>query len=657
MMAEFLLTAPDGAKYKVSADDENAAVAAFKKMFPPEPDYGAEHGGRAGAAVRGFVDTATFGFPDEIAGVVGGAIDAARGRSSFSEGYKRVRDNARRIDESDKQNRPGYRLAGQVAGGVAGAAGLTGAGLSLSANAARTGYGLGRVAAASAADGAIAGGLYGAGGGTDAASRGKGAVAGGVVGGALGAAAPVLVAGASAALQPIIAPIMSRLRPQNYANAALGEGVRRSGLSVDDIVNQLDDAQRAGQGVYTVADALGNSGQRMLSTAARNPHDARQAIVDALMSRQAGQGRRIATALSEGFDAPVTATQRSGALTGARNAAADIGYDAARNSAGMVNVSGALNAADNLLAPGASRLANPASTLADDSIEAAVRRVRGLLGNGREQLADFSAALRAKQEIDDMIGAAVRSGANNKARLLGEVRDQLDTALEASSAPYAAARDAYREGSRSIEAVQTGRQAAMRGRPEDTTEAFARMTPDEQAAFRVGYADPLIESTQTAATGVNKARPLINDATAVEFPAFAAPGRAGQLGERLAREQRMFETNNIAMGGSRTADNLADAAEMSKFDSGVMANLLRGRPIQAAIDGVTRLINESRGMPPRVIESIARTLMETRPDVARTMLEQAQGRTVANAGRQALVTAILRNLGAAGGGGLLSPAQ
>src|SRR6185312_5803687 len=100
---------------------------------------------------------------------------------------------------------------------------------------------------------------------------------------------------------------------------------------------------------------------------------------------------------------------------------------------------------------------------------------------------------------------------------------------------------------------------------EDTVPAFNAMSDAEKAGFRTGYADPLIESVQGAAHGVNKARPLINDATAVEFPTFAGSG-GEKLQRQLGRENTMFETRNAALGGSRTADNLADQLDVAAID-------------------------------------------------------------------------------------------
>ena len=42
-----------------------------------------------------------------------------------------------------------------------------------------------------------------------------------------------------------------------------------------------------------MADAMGNAGQRMLSTVARAPGEGRTAVVQALDARQGDQGRRL----------------------------------------------------------------------------------------------------------------------------------------------------------------------------------------------------------------------------------------------------------------------------------------------------------------------------------------------------------------------------
>ncbi|KQS79562.1 hypothetical protein ASG25_10600 [Rhizobium sp. Leaf384] len=498
------------------------------------------------------------------------------------------------------------------------------------------------------------GGLQGVGSGEGLDGRIQAGTVGMLTGGALGGVAPGAIAGVQKVAGMAAAPIAARVFPDRYAERALGDTLRRSGMTVDEVANALDAARADGQGMFNVADAMGNAGQRMLSTAARTPHNERQAVIEGLQSRQIGQGERLASFLAEGFNAPDTAAQRAARLTTERATAANANYGAARNSAGVVDPTNAIAAADDFLSPGATRLMNPGNNIADDSIEAAVRRARSYLTDGNSVLTDFNASLRAKQELDAMIEGA-RPAAQ---RQLIPVRNALDNALEQASPNYAAARNAFRQQSRSIDAVEAGTNAASpRVRSADSVPAFQGMSPEEQAAFRAGYVDPYItkiESTSMSPT-TNKARGLITPKTGEEFPAFAAPGRGDQMGNRIAREQRMFETSNAALGGSKTADNLADAAELNRFDPGVMSALMNGKPISALLAGAKGVLNEASGTPPRVVEQLARALMESDPAAARAVLQGGQNRVTSSDELRARIISTLLGTGAAGAGRIAAP--
>lgn len=677
-MATFQFQTPQGT-FEVDAPDQGAAIRAFQGMQADErakagieraksvmanggpsandvanvPAFSPRNYGMAGSAAMGAADMAGMGFGDEAAAGLGTLIDKLPGGKGapYAANLKEIRGNQQKAYDDNWKSYD----AGMVGAGLAGGAALAKSGLSMGVNAAQRGASLARIALGGAADGSILGGVQGVGNGTDLQSRALGGGVGSVAGGALGGLAPYAVAGVSAALKPLIAPIMARLRPQQYANAALGEGLRRSGSTADEIAARLQAAQQDNQGMFTVADAMGNAGQRMLSTAARNPNDGRQALIEALQARQMGQGERLSNTLAEGFGAPDTAAQRTASLTGQRAASADVNYPAARDGAGPVDVSGAISTANDVLTPGVTRLANPGSGIADDSLEGAVRRAQSLLTDGKSQITDFNSVLRAKQDIADQIAVAQRSGRGNQVRLLSQINNRLDAALEEASPGYRQANDTFRAQSRVIDAVDTGTGAASgRTRAADNIQTFGGMNPDEQGAFRAGYVDPMIAKVESSSISptTNKARMLMTEKTGQEFPAFAAPGQADQMGTRIAREQRMFETANSALGGSKTADNLADAADMNKFDPSIMTNLLHGRPIAAVVTAVTKALNESRGLPPSVLTQLSRALMETDPTAARMLLQAGAGQTRNTATRKAALSAVLTRLDASEAGRL-----
>lgn len=636
--------APDGpwAKYA-------QAAPAPEQPAPPRPSALA-------ASNQGIVQGITLGFGDELmAGLftpIEMAIRAARGEDwSPSAAYSGALERERKGLSAAQEAHPIATGVGTLAGGVMAGGGLANAGLSAGARAAQAGASLPRVAAGSAIDGGVVGAVTGFGSGEGGfGERAADAAGGGFIGAAGGAIAPFAVTAAQGAGRTLLAPVLARASPQSYADNAIGAALQRSGMTPQQVEAALLSAQADGQGVFTVADALGNPGQRMLSTVTRTPNDMRAPVIEELQRRQAGQGRRVSTAIGEAFDAPQTAQATRETMTQARDTAADAAYGAVRQNAGAVDVSGVIARIDDTLQPGITGLANPQTNIADDSIEGALRRVRNMLTDGRSNLTDWVTIHRARQDLADMVTAAQRAGLGNRARLLGQVRGELDTALENASTGYRAANNAFRQASQEIDAIDTGAQAAMRGRPEDTVANFAGLTPQQQQAFRVGYADRLMGDVENAPWGTNKVRPLISDATGQEFPAFAAPGRADQLGNRIAREQTMFETRNQAIGNSSTAQNLADMADMHQWDPGVFSALFRGDWKGATVQAVMRGINETRGMPPRVVEQVARGLMETRPDVARALLDQAQQGRQMSPNARAIVSILGTSLSAATGG-------
>jgi hypothetical protein len=600
----------------------------------PKKDTGNQHVD----ASTVYVDDMLFGLPGKAAAGLNALVRAPFTDKSVGEEYSTLRDQYQNARKQYADEHPVANAAASIAGAIHGG-GVTGRGLGMAAErvapavVSRLGQSFAGRMAGEAVSGGVQGGLSAYGHDEDV---GKGAGIGAVVG---GAARPV-TALAGGALSSIGS--MLGLGNNSRAQNAIAEAILRSGRSADDVADDVARAAQQGQPEYMVADALGNSGQRMLSGVARSPGDMRQTIAETLQRRQAGQTDRLVNALSEGFDAPQTAAQTRTAMTTARDAAADVNYGNARNAAGVVDPTGAIQHADNFLQPGATGVMRNQSNIADDSVEALVSRARGYLTDGNNVLTDFNASLRAKRELDRLIAK------NPDVRELYPIRNSLDDALAATSQPYAAARDQFRRESQAIDAIDQGAAASSaRTRAADNIDQFQQLTPDQQQPFRVGYVDPLIARTEAASMSptTNKARALITGKTEQEFPAFAAPGRGDVMGERIAREQRMFETANQALGGSRTADNLADATEMMGFDPtilGIAGNALTGNLRSAGMQALQRGVNVAQGRNQGTRDMIARMLLQSEPTAARAEMAAAvrKGQTLTRA-QQAIINSII----------------
>lgn len=567
---------------------------------------------------------ATFGFADEILGGVNAAAgavgDAVTGNFSgmgtrMADNYAKMRDDVRSEYDNASFARPKTTTAAEIAGGMVPA--VSGLGLTAKAGASLAGRaGLG------AATGALEGLLYGFGTGEGGAgNRMTEAAKMAAIGGLGGAAAPLAIAGVGAAKNAVVNPIMSALNMPSDLNAsrAIQKLLKRAGMSADDAQRAISEAANEGQDVFRLSDALGSTGQRALSGIARQPGDtARREISDFLLERQAGQSDRLTGFVANALEAPDTAAQRVASLTEARAAAAEPAYRAARNGAAPVDVRGALDVIDDRLGPMAGM------GVTGDGIDSTLSTFRGRLaapdaklpsGTSAVEMSDFSRVLGVKQDLGDQIGAAVRAGRNNEARELMKLQAALDDALETASPAYRTANDEFAKASRAIDAVDSGKAAVSgRVRAEDTATAWSKMTPEQRSAFRAGYADPMIARIESAAEGANKARPLSSGKTAADMQTMAVD--PGLIQRQIKRENTMFETGNAALGGSKTADNLADAKDMSAFSSSPIWNLLTANWGAAGRQLVDRAASAATGSNPATRELIARALLSQSPTVA-----------------------------------------
>lgn len=630
---------PDGKTIEIDTDDPTAAASAAKKYLDgqyKQPDkYKAAaieedkklnirgQGVDPGYARR-IMQGATFNAADEIlAGLSTPFEMIKRGTWNPAEGYNYAKAREDLILDKARENTGALGTALEIGGGALSGSGLANAGMT-AARALGSNPGLLARSLASAADAGLYGGLAGAMEGNGLAERASNAVTGGAMGAAIGGAAPTAISILGGMASPVISNIRARTNPEAFAKSQVARGVFESGKTPQQIADEVALAAQQGQGVYTMADAMGNPGQRLLSTVTRAPGIGRTNAVDFLDARQAGQGRRVTAALAEGFDAPVTANMARTALTTARNDAADVAYDALRSNAMPVNISNVVAKIDETLSPGITGIARPASSIADDSIEGALRKFRSSLTDGRSQQVDFQSLMRTRSELSDIISKAVRAGENNKARMLGQTLRELDKSMESASSGFRSANQAYAQGSRAIEAVDQGSLAAKRGRTEDILATYPKMTPPQQVGFRVGYADPLIEGAQGAAIGANKARPLINDAFQAEAAVIAPNNPVMQ--QRIGRENTMFETRAAAMGGSKTADNLADERAMG-FDPSLVGHVLTGNWTGAIKSALASGGNAMTGNTPAVREEVAKILLQrgqtVSPKNMQAMLDEA----------------------------------
>ena len=102
----------------------------------------------------------------------------------------------------------------------------------------------------------------------------------------------------------------------------------------------------------------------------------------------------------------------------------------------------------------------------------------------------------------------------------------------------------------------------------------------------------------------------------------------------------MFETARNAMGGSQTADNLADAAETTGFDMGALGNILTGRWGAAAQQAVQSGANAMMGRNTATRQLLAQHLLSK--DIKAALGPAMKGPSVAASQTKLLIEALIR---------------
>lgn len=581
-MSVFEIQGPDGQIYEVEAPTAEAAARAFQTYGQAKQNINAierlseleangtirpseaavlqrlradQSGdqtaiGQTEATYRGLQQGATFNLADEAGWLFGGA---------------EKRDEMRAADAEAQAMYPAEFGRGKTAGAVvSGLATTPLVGPYISGAKSLPGV-MGRSGLVGAGEGF----LFGFGEGEGVEDRIGRGVRTGAISGALSTLAPPAVGlalkGGRAVVDALSGGVDAAINrgSQSRARRAIQQAMERAGKTPSDVLHSVNKAAALGQPEFRPMDAMGIAGQRLTSGIVRSGGDGAEEIAQFLRQRQADQGDRVGRFVGEAFGRE-TAQEATERLTSDRANAAATNYNAARGNAAPVDVGAAVAVIDDRISG-----LDPMS-LAGDSIDARLRGFRARIVSEDGALSDFNRVLGVKQDVSDAIGAAVRAGRNNEARELTRLRNALDEALEDASPSYRQANDQFAQDSRVIDSVRTGeRMISPTTRATDNVTAFNAMTPEEQAAARIGYGDRALARIESnPAPTADKSRSFRSTKAQTEADAMAldAPLFRG----RIQREGDMWETQNRALGGSRTADNLQDVANV-----GPMANLLR----------------------------------------------------------------------------------
>lgn len=567
---------PDGRTISVDAPDEESAARAAHAFFTKNPaaaPAATEHPFPGGTGV-GYEDQAVRGMP-----IVGGLMDKAvaaagagiqplmgvGGDKSFGERYEQnLHDQGADAQQFQDAHPVGSTVA-RVAGGAAALAPLA------AAAPAALGLGEGGLVANMGRAAATNAGI----GGADAAIKGDNVATGALEGAAGGAASVPVGRVAGAAVRGV-------------ANKFLPDA---AGKATSRIERAINDDQLASPGALpakaaelgpdaTLAD-MGPNLQRQAGAIAAQPGSGQKTVIGAMTDRQQNAGQRMSSALNQSMGNAVDPTAMAEKIVAQRSAAAKPLYDTAyaaplkmtpelQEVLNRPAVKSAMETAKGLSANEnvPQGMFEPPAAATPPAQMTAPQYQQMIQGGAKAPPPiDVRGLDLTKRVLDDMVSSSARSGNNNAARIVGNVRDRLVAEIDKQAPSYAAARDAYAGESKIKEALEAGRNIFKSARPDELASTLAGMSSGEKDTFQQGARAAIADTMGQNGNDALAVRSLFKRGwTRQKLNMVLGEADAAPLLKAVDNENTFANTSNRVMAGSDTA---ARTAANKEFPSAV----------------------------------------------------------------------------------------
>jgi hypothetical protein len=233
-----------------------------------------------------------------------------------------------------------------------------------------------------------------------------------------------------------------------------------------------------------------------------------------------------------------------------------------------------------------------------------------------------------EKERNDITGRLTRRGAeiNYLRRALLSEMDRLD-----ESGVYAKARAAWEGPSASLDALKFGR-SVFTSHPEEFAAEFEKLSDTNKDFVRVGVADSAIEKILKVGLHGDEAKALVRSPWVREQlrPVFRGPADFDAFMQEIDYAIKRFETKRFIMGGSQTAERLAEdeaGGMKAGFATASIAHKLSGGNWLGAISDAYRWWRDIGFQPdPEMNDAIAKVLFgNTLPKGFRTPKLQNYG--------------------------------
>ena len=662
------IKAPDGSIVQFPDGTDDATIVNVMSQSFPSPAAKKPTEGRPATLGDVAASAMTFGLTNDVAGAVRALGPAARFVGSkvglpveykdgeISEAYSQGRNNAVRKLENYRDENPWKAFAGDVVGGVANPVSRVGVPVqgATMLNKALLGGGTG----------AGMGALYGFGNAEgDLGDRAKGAVTGGLVGGAVGAAAAPVVDATATGLRYLADQTIGRLGTNNQQSVAarkLVEAMQRDGLTPQQAATKLAEI-----GPDAIMADLGSNSQALAGAVTRAPGQGKSALTDFVTARQEGtrdinnvlqgaQSQRVMSGIDNLIPDKVDQTLKA---TQAQRARAGMNYERAKLDPvnNLVDISPVVKSLDDEIAT------------SKGGIRTGLERVKNLLvdNEGRPEVT-IDALHQAKIAIDDLMSSG--EGKSSMGRVaqnrIKDYQSQLLNAIETSGpagAQYATGRGATAAAWRTQEALESGAAFMSRnefGSAKEMAATLAKMTPEDQHAFRMGAAQAIKGKLGDLNVRSDSTKRVM-DIPALEDKIRAAFGDQQTFKryiDLLKGERQMFNTYAEVTGNSRTAARQLADADLNN-DPGGKAQAVLGIAANPAnpmnyLRAAGQFLGDAKARaatPEPVRDEIAKLLMMNDPLTNPRLTRSLQSVQMSQANRTALSRALLGGGASVGG--------
>lgn len=655
-MAEFIITGPDGSKYKVSGPDDVSPSSALQQFFAagggngkeqaiPQGDWNALKGrldkteqdvmnsgpyrpqdikaAREGEAKRqGELYGQQYGQDENSGGIFGGAFANAAGLGlpRYLEAVTNPVLPTAQAHEFLKGADAGRAKAAPIASTAGTVGGYVGQAIAMpQSTAASIG---GRALQAAGQSGTLAAAEAGIESRGNFGEIAKSGLTGALAGAGVSAGMDKTIQAGRALIDPLRGLAKSGPVDQQAAARVL---LAAKNAGIDDATAQRMLAELGPEGF--IADVLGKQGQSLARTSANLSPDARTILENASSGRIAGQQERLIEALQGGK--PLQATTIKEAQTAS--------YEAVKP---QVKAAYAQAADEGFANP----VAWPDWIKNTPSVQEAVRAAQTqtkdrIAAFGPQEGSQFAVLDAARKYLADK-GFAENNGT------LKELAKKLNAFIDENVDSAAAARDLAKRYKQEQAALEVGGNLARVRPPQDALNA-ARSTTNP-AQIEQGFLINKINEINQRAPG--KRTVDLMDGTPAQREALIAAlqGRASEVTRQTGAERKFLEFDQALKGNSTTARQLM---EMGVFGgAGAAGGYMTGfDPMQAG--SAAALLPMAKRGGQKLMEALAaKNEAAVAPAVARRLIEQAlpkivdaQGKPITETARRRLVEALMRS--------------